>query len=217
VIIDPISAYLGGADSHRNSEIRGLLAPLADLATRHGAAIVGVTHLNKGMGGRALYRATGSLAFVAAARAGWLVTADSADPKRRLFLPAKMNLAEEPLGLAYCLVPVTVDGIGPVPRLEWDSAPVTMTADEALAAEVTDGGGSALQEAVAWLQDVLADGPLKAVDAKARAAADGIAPRTLDRAKSTLNVETTRQGFGGPWVWALPARSAPSSPEERQG
>jgi len=37
VIIDPISVYLGGTDSHKNADIRGLLAPLADLAARYGA------------------------------------------------------------------------------------------------------------------------------------------------------------------------------------
>ena len=34
VIIDPISAYLGNSDSHKNADIRGLLAPVADLASR---------------------------------------------------------------------------------------------------------------------------------------------------------------------------------------
>lgn len=213
VIIDPISAYLGGADSHNNAEIRGLLAPLADLAARHGAAVVGVTHLNKGMGGRALYRATGSLAFIAAARAGWLVTADADNPQRRLFLSAKSNLAQEPTGLAYTLESVGLPGLGPVGRVRWEPEAVTMMADDALAAGTENGEpAGVLQEAVAWLQGVLADGPVKAVDVKKRAAADGITARTLDRAKAVLKVEATRQGFGGPWVWALPARSTPNSP-----
>jgi len=34
-VIDPVSAYLGRVDSHRNAELRGLLAPLAALATYH--------------------------------------------------------------------------------------------------------------------------------------------------------------------------------------
>jgi putative DNA primase/helicase len=32
VVIDPVSAYLADTDSHKNAEIRGLLAPLADRA-----------------------------------------------------------------------------------------------------------------------------------------------------------------------------------------
>ncbi len=30
VVIDPISAYTGNVDSHKNSDVRGLLAPLRD-------------------------------------------------------------------------------------------------------------------------------------------------------------------------------------------
>jgi putative DNA primase/helicase len=35
VIIDPISAYLGGRDSHVNAEVRGLLTPLSEVAAQH--------------------------------------------------------------------------------------------------------------------------------------------------------------------------------------
>lgn len=40
IIIDPISAYLGGVDSHRNSDVRGILAPLGTLAAEHNVAII---------------------------------------------------------------------------------------------------------------------------------------------------------------------------------
>ena len=65
--IDPISAYLGGIDSHKNADVRALLSPLSDLAERFNVAIVVVTHLNKGSGA-AMYRSVGSIAFTAAAR-----------------------------------------------------------------------------------------------------------------------------------------------------
>jgi RecA-family ATPase len=47
IIIDPISAYLDGADSHNNASVRALLAPLSELAHTTGAAVILVTHLNK--------------------------------------------------------------------------------------------------------------------------------------------------------------------------
>jgi RecA-family ATPase len=72
VVVDPISAYLGGVDSHSNSDVRGMLAQLAELAARRRVAVVAVTHLRKG-DGPAMYRAMGSLAFVAAARAAWAI------------------------------------------------------------------------------------------------------------------------------------------------
>jgi putative DNA primase/helicase len=74
VVIDPVSAYVGTADSHNNAEIRGLLAPLSEMAARQNVAVVMVSHLNKGgAGSEALLRVTGSLAFVAAARAAFIV------------------------------------------------------------------------------------------------------------------------------------------------
>jgi putative DNA primase/helicase len=48
VAIDPIAAYLGGTDSHRDADVRGLVSPLAALAERTGAAILGIMHLSKG-------------------------------------------------------------------------------------------------------------------------------------------------------------------------
>jgi len=68
IVIDPLTAYLGGTDSYKNAEVRGLLAPLSDLAARHGVAIVCVSHLSKSGANEALMRIMGSLAFVAAAR-----------------------------------------------------------------------------------------------------------------------------------------------------
>jgi putative DNA primase/helicase len=40
VVIDPISSYLGrGIDSHRNSDVRGVLEPLNEMAERLGVAV----------------------------------------------------------------------------------------------------------------------------------------------------------------------------------
>jgi Bifunctional DNA primase/polymerase, N-terminal/AAA domain len=47
VIVDPISAYLDDTDSHRNAAVRGLLGPLAALASKYKIAIVAIDHLNK--------------------------------------------------------------------------------------------------------------------------------------------------------------------------
>jgi hypothetical protein len=34
VIIDPISSYMGKADGHKNTEVRGALEPLSEMAER---------------------------------------------------------------------------------------------------------------------------------------------------------------------------------------
>ncbi|MBI4574708.1 MAG: AAA family ATPase [Planctomycetes bacterium] len=128
VVIDPISAYLGDVDSHVNAAVRGALAPLAALAQRTGAAVLAVTHLRKAPG-QAVYRAMGSLAFTAAARAAWGVARDAKDPegRRRLLLPIKANLAAAPKGIGFRVV---ADGAGP--RIKWDTDPVTADVEDAL-------------------------------------------------------------------------------------
>lgn len=195
VIIDPLSAYLGSADSHRNTEIRGLLGPLADLAAQQGVAVLAITHLRKGEG-PAIYRSTGSIAFVAAARAVWVVAQDKEDPERRLFLPLKNNLSSRVSGLAY--------RIDETPTVIWESDPVTASADEALAWDSGPNPKSAISEATAWLREALAEGEKPATKIKDDATAAGIASRTLDRAKIALKVIARPSSFGGPWSWRLP-------------
>ena len=81
LIIDPLSAYLGRTDSHRDSEVRGLLAPLAALAERTEVAILAVMHLSKSVRNPAIYRTVGSIAFSAAPR---IVLGVARDPAREI-------------------------------------------------------------------------------------------------------------------------------------
>lgn len=137
IVIDPISAFTGSADSHNNADVRGLLAPLAVLAAKHRVAVVCVSHLNKSSNGPAIYRTMGSVAFTAAARAAYGVVKDKTDPARRLFLPIKANLAPDEHGLAYRIVPSDTPGVA---RVEWDSVPVDISADDAFAPEERQPG-----------------------------------------------------------------------------
>ncbi len=216
VVIDPITAYLGTTDSHKNAEIRGLLAPLSAMAARHDIAVVAVTHLNKSSTMAAMYRTMGSLAFVATARAVWAVTKDKDDPsgRRRLFLPVKNNLGADQTGMAYRLQGTPAgDGTAVV---AWEPDPVAITADDALGDhQKARGKGSKVEEAMYWLRGALAGGRLLADDIKQRAERDGIASRTLDRAKGELGVTVDKEGFGddGRWKWSLPDQCAPDAPD----
>ena len=60
-----------------------MLASLAYMASRTGAAVVIVRHMNKGTGS-ALYRGSGSIGIVGGALAGLLVAPDPDDEGRRI-------------------------------------------------------------------------------------------------------------------------------------
>ena len=209
-IIDPIGSFIGGkVDAHRDNEVRAVLAPVNALAERYGIAMLVVAHHNKGNAQRADDLIMGSRAFTGLARTVLHLMRDPQDDDRRLLLPGKMNIARSPSGLAFRIE-------GDPARLEWETAPVDLKADGVLAAMGgRDGAGSALEEAKAWLRDVLSSGPQPAAEVKAQAKADGIAERTLLRAKDSLGVQSEREGYAskGRWMWFLP-HSAPTSPKD---
>jgi putative DNA primase/helicase len=195
VIIDPLTAYLGQTDSHKNAEVRAVLARLFELAARHKVAVLAVTHLNKANTMPAIYRAMGSLAFVAAARAVWAVVRDEEDQtgQRRLFLPVKSNLSPDETGLAYALEPV-----GQTARVGWESGDVTMRADDALG-----GGRKAVvrDDVTEFVIDTLNanGGDMLSDDLSAAAEAAGISERTLWRAKKAVADSYKEKGRGGRW------------------
>src|SRR5690606_36902792 len=98
-ILDPISALSRGLGSSDLATVRQTLRPLEECAGNTGSAIVCVHHLNKTNSRSGMYRVMGSLGFTAAARAVWGVARDPKDRERRLLLPVKVNLAEDPQGL----------------------------------------------------------------------------------------------------------------------
>jgi hypothetical protein len=138
IIIDPISAYLGGIDSHNNSDVRGLIAPLAKLAADHGAAVVSVTHLNKGQSDDPVARIMGSTAFIAAVRTAFLVQQDPLNHELRLFLPLKSNISSQCSGLAFRIQAHNLPSGIETSRILWDAKPVTITAREALSPSTAD-------------------------------------------------------------------------------
>jgi hypothetical protein len=223
VVIDPITSYLGkGVDSHKNADVRSVLEPVAELAARYSAVFVGITHFSKGGEAPALNRFIGSIAFIAAARAAFVVTTDpdSDIPGRRLFLPVKNNLAAKGDGLSFQIEQHMIAGDICASRIEWGSDVVTKTADEILSTGAEDDRPQRT-EAADFLRICLADGskPSKEVEAEAKDA--GISWRTVIRAKKDLGIECNPKAVtreGGPplnkWFWTLP--TLPTMPRNPQ-
>jgi len=76
VCIDAITSYMGKIDSHRTTDVRAVLEPIASFAEAHKVAILGVTHPPKAAQGNALRAFAGSFAFVAAPRLTFFVTSE---------------------------------------------------------------------------------------------------------------------------------------------
>ncbi len=207
VIIDPITAFLGGADQHRHGAMMGLLGNLAELAKVTGVAVLAVSHLNKRTGSAAIYRTIGSLAFTAVARSVWLLTKDATDPAgaRRLLSAAKNNLGSDQNSLAFSIIcppPCTQ------PLLEWHGTPQATDADRAThRRDVSPGERAADGEAIQWLTEMLARGPVAAKEVRSRAREDGISRRPLLNAKAILSVSSRRISTGnageGLWSWEM--------------
>ena len=210
LIVDPITAYLGGVDTHRNSDVRGVLGVVAEMAARHRVAVVVISHWNKSGVGTAVNRVTGSGAFTAAVRAAFMVAKDPDDDERRLFVPMKNNLARIDGGLAFRLEQHMVGKGNAIlaSAIAWDSERVNRTADEILAATDSMGASqSAKEEAVDWLRELLADGPLPAKQVRSDADAAGHSWATVKRAKKAGGLIAFREGGaagGGRWFWCLP-------------
>jgi hypothetical protein len=206
LVIDPITACLGRIDSHKNAEVRGALAPLAMLAARRGVAVVAIHHLNKSTTGPALYRAAGSLAFAAAARAVWLVSSDREDKRRRLFLPVKNNLAEALTGLAYR---IEGDAAREVGRIVWESRPIELSADDALAILSPEEREQrhAREEAKEWLLETLGKEAIWTKDLQTLAKENGHSWQTVRRALRDIDAQKRKRGGGkdAKWYWRLAA------------
>lgn len=217
VAVDVLNAYLGGAvDSYRDQDVRRALHPLSAMAERTGATVLCLRHLTKGSGGaNALYRGTGSIGIVGAARVGLVAAVDPDDEDRRVLAVGKCNLAEKAPALTYRLVPDEEHGVA---RVQWEGVSYHTADGLLLTREERDDDTGPRDEAVSFLSELLADGPVSAKAGKAEAAEAGVAPRTLDRAKKSLGVRSVKVGKPGEpgrWMWTLDDRSTPPQSEGR--
>lgn len=135
LVIDPILAYMGAADSHNTAEVRAALLGLQTLVAERNIACVLITHLNKNEKAQsAMNRLAASGAFAAVARSLWLVAPDPSDPteERRLFVPIGGNNGKHKDGFAYRIEEVDLsDGIVRS-KVVFESNTVRFNADELL-------------------------------------------------------------------------------------
>jgi archaellum biogenesis ATPase FlaH len=203
VIIDPLSAYFGSVDTHKDSNVRAVLAPLTEMARRFNVALVCVMHLNKGNSQKACYRTMGSLAFPAAARTVWLVSPTPDGPKnpRRLLIAAKHNILKAPTTLAFEIK----DG-----GVVFEEGAVNITADDVLAPRSSIEAPER-DRAVDWLKQLLSGGQsMSSNEIFKLAEEEGFKEDTLKRARKVLSVKCypdfDEEG-NKLWFWKLPKKA----------
>ncbi|WP_432162339.1 AAA family ATPase [Streptomyces tendae] len=209
VVLDPLMSCIGkGIDTHRERDVRTALDPLARMADRTGAVLLGIAHFNKGSGTDPASLITGSGAFKNVPRAVFGFARDD-DNECRVMTQAKNSLGRADLpSLSYNILSAEVPtrtGIAYVGRFVF-TGQSSRSVDEILAAGYETDRGER-DDAAEWLRGYLMDqgGEAPAKDVKKAAAADDISERTLQRAMRKAGVVSARAGFGKGSVWRIEA------------
>ncbi len=200
LVVDPVVSLVGGSvDNYRDNEIRAALNPLVAMASRRRIAVLGIMHLRKGEASRAIYRVSGSGGYVALARSVLLVAQDP-ESGRRAIAHIKSTLATKTEPLEFRIADSGIEWLGVAPELS----------AERLLGPGPSESPSVRDAAEAFLIEELTPGPQPARDLFAGAEEQGIAKRTLERAKSQLGIIACKRheaggGRGaGAWEWMLP-------------
>lgn len=207
IVIDPITAYLAGADGHKTSDVRAALAPLMNLADEYGLTVFMVSHLNKANGTDPMTRVTGSGAFVAACRAAFLIGKHPDVEDAYCMATLKTNLSADKTGIGYRVVSATSASGIETSRIEWIPGSVEVDAHRLLAPPKSEPDldtNTAKGEAAVFLLDMVRDGPVASIEVYEAAERAGIAERTLKRAKTALHIRSIKVEGKPGWHMALP-------------
>ena len=226
VVIDPAGAYIGraGVDDHKDSELRSLLDPMAEMAAKMRVTVVIVKHLNKGVNAKAVHKVSGSAGYVNACRAAFVIAPQPSDETRKLFIPLKLNITKKPTGLAFRMAnvpPAEAKAIlkrfpkivgddrtrlqSQLFQIHWDGD-AGMDADTALG-DIARTRPNETKDCADWLIEFLGDyaWPDEEVQEAAEDVGHGLG--CLKRAKAMLReakkLRSRPEGKGGAWwIWA---------------
>lgn len=226
VVIDPAGAYVGrsGVDDHKDSELRSLLDPLAEMAARHRVTVLIVKHIVKGTTAKAVHKVSGSAGYVNSVRAAYLVAHDPQVEDRRLLMPIKFNIAPKPRALAYRLEAVPADEAeailtpfgdlggedrgrlaGQLCRVSWQGA-VDADADDVMADKVAkDRSATKPEKAAEWLLVYLSSHAYPSDEVVQAGKAEGFSRDTLFKARDLVGKARipARKMGRGQWFWGL--------------
>jgi hypothetical protein len=192
VVVDPFLAYLDSdIDSHRDQDVRRCLHRMKQLAERLDVAIILIRHLNKLIGGPALYRGGGSIGITGAVRSALIVGRDPNDAQTFVLAGVKSNLGPPPVSLAYQLQPV-----GDVARVVWVGE-TPLLANDILG---HGGGGerrNAAQQCADAIREILAGKVMNSDELDRQLRDRRFGEHSIRTGKRLAGLKTTRIRFGG--------------------
>lgn len=211
ILLDPLVSRLNAElDTHKDAEVRLALEPVAALADRARALVLGLIHVNKSASRDPLTMLMGSRAFAAVARAVLFMMVDPDNDRIALVGQPKNNL-----GLADPHLPTLTCSITSAHVADTDEGPVfagqlhwvgeSMASIREAIEATGDMDRTAVAEATEWLSDYLEGqgGEAESADAKAEGKKAGHSTDALKRARQKLRVTSASYGFPRRTKWSL--------------
>jgi hypothetical protein len=193
VVIDPLQAYLGeNNEMNRADGVCPVMRQLTAMAGRTGCAVIIIGHMNKASGSKGNYRGLGSIDITTAARSVLLVGRIKSNPSIRVMAQLKNSLAPKGKPVAFEISDnSSIRWIG-----EYD-----ITAEELLLGDGLPEDGSKLAETMEPLSAMLQNGKIACAKIYEHFRDIGVSKRTVDTAKKTLEIKSTKHTDG--WYWSL--------------
>lgn len=208
IVVDPITSVMSeDIDTHHVRQVRRALDPLAKIADRTGAVILGIAHFNKSNSTDVASLLSGSHAFRDVPRTTFGFVRDG---ETRLMTQVKNSLGRDDLAsFTYQMKPHTVEtkrGPADTAKFVFTGKTDRSVADVLKDSQHTEQDHTERDEAAEWLRAYMKEkgGKVSAAEA-VREARDqqAISKTTLFRARKKAGVRTVKEGMTNGWVWTL--------------
>jgi hypothetical protein len=200
LVVDPFMAFLDPElDAHRDQDVRRCMHRLKQLAERLGIAIFILRHLNKLVGGPALYRGGGSIGISGAGRSALVVGKHPTLADTRVLAAVKVNGAPLPRSLTYTIESAENGAASIAWGEECDLSPDDILGHATMKKKEGDRCAETIRQFLKF-------GPKKVQDLDGYLKASGFTPNAIKNGRRAAGVRVQRVGFGkeGEWMADLP-------------
>jgi len=207
LVLDTLNSFIGDRSGNSDSDVRGVLSLLNQMAEKYDVAILGINHFNKNSAAPNADRVTGSRAWSAAPRMIWEIcrpepgNPESDDPLLRYMLLFKSNVtAQENRGLKFHICPTYVrddqnDTSVEIVSVEWLPEAIQETSDQ-YHYQLSSKAAPKTEDAASDLYNLLKDGPRESIEVEGMMKDIGHTHYVIHQAKKKLGAVSKKKGFG---------------------